>query len=328
MVDTRLEPAEKPTRTTLLALLTVYVIWSSTYLAIRVVVAELPPLLSGGARYLVAGLAMLLIARARGHVVPPPAAWGRAFVVGTLLFVVGNGFVSVAATSLGSGVIAVVCGMMPLWGAVLGPIFGVPASRREWAGLALGFVGVGVLATGGELRAAPAATALLLIAPLGWAVGSLLVRRWDVGKGMMGAATQTITGGATMVLLALALGERAPGAIALPTLGALAYLVLFGSLAGFAAYHHLLVHARPALAMSYAYVNPVLAVILGALLGGEAIGGHTVVGTAFIVGAVVTLVSRPRPANLPGPARTEDRPVRGEAVDVEPLEGTGSGRAR
>ena len=89
-------------------------IWSSTYLAIRVVVAELPPLLSGGARYLVAGLAMLLIARARGHVVPPPAAWGRAFVVGTLLFVVGNGFVSVAATSLGSGVIAVVCGMMPL----------------------------------------------------------------------------------------------------------------------------------------------------------------------------------------------------------------------
>lgn len=288
--------SERPSRTTLLALLTVYVIWSSTYFAIRVVVADLPPLLAGGARYLVAGLALLAIARAQGHVVPRLEAWGRASVVGVLLFVVGNGFVSIAARSLGSGVIAVVCGMMPLWGAVLGPLFGVPASRREWAGLVLGFLGVGVLATGGELRAAPAATALLLLAPAGWAVGSLLVRRWDVGKGVMGAATQTITGGVTMILLALALGERMPeAAVPLSTLGAMAYLVVFGSLAGFAAYHHLLVHARPALAMSYAYVNPVLAVILGAVLGGEAVGWHTVIGTAFIVGAVVTIVSRPRP---------------------------------
>jgi drug/metabolite transporter (DMT)-like permease len=92
-----------------------------------------------------------------------------------------------------------------------------------------------VLATGGELRAAPAATALLLLAPAGWAVGSLLVRRWDVGKGVMGAATQTITGGVTMILLALALGERMPEtAVPLSTLGAMAYLVVFGSLAGFA----------------------------------------------------------------------------------------------
>jgi drug/metabolite transporter (DMT)-like permease len=313
-------PGERPSRTTLLALFTVYVIWSSTYFAIRVVVADLPPLLAGGARYLVAGIAMLAIARAQGHVVPPPEAWARAFVVGILLFVVGNGFVSIAATSLGSGVIAVVCGMMPLWGAVLGPLFGVPASRREWAGLLLGFLGVGVLATGGELHAAPAATALLLLAPLGWATGSLLVRRWDVGEGMMGAATQTIAGGATLILLGLAIGERMHGEVPLSTLGAMAYLVVFGSLAGFAAYHYLLVHARPALAMSYAYVNPVLAVIIGAVLGGEAVGWHTVFGTTLIVGAVVTIVSRPRPtiaAPAPPSDDTTDAAVRA-AIEERP----------
>jgi drug/metabolite transporter (DMT)-like permease len=312
-------PGERTSRTTLLALFTVYVIWSSTYFAIRVVVADLPPMLAGGARYLVAGLAMLAIARVQGHVVPPLEAWGRAVVVGILLFVVGNGFVSIAATSLGSGVIAVVCGMMPLWGAVLGPLFGVPASRREWAGLVLGFLGVGVLATGGELRAAPAATALLLLAPLGWAIGSLLVRRWDVGKGMMGAATQTITGGTTMILLALAIGERMPTEVPLSTLGAMAYLVVFGSLAGFAAYHHLLVNARPALAMSYAYVNPVLAVILGAVLGGEAVGWHTIVGTTFIVGAVVTIVSRPRPTvAAPAPPSDVTTDVAARAIEETP----------
>jgi drug/metabolite transporter (DMT)-like permease len=281
-------------RSVLAALAAVYLIWSSTYFVIRLVVAHLPPFLAAGMRYLVAGLVMLVIARSQGHTVPDRRAWGRAFVVGILLFVVGNGFVSIAARSLGSGVIAVVCGMMPLWGAVLGPLFGVPASRREWAGLVLGFLGVAVLALGDELRAAPGATALLLVAPVGWAIGSLLVRRWDLGKGLMGAATQTILGGATILGLGLAMGERMPEVIPLETIGAMAYLIVAGSLVGFAAYHHLLVHARPALAMSYAYVNPVLAVILGAALGGEPVGAHTIAGTVLIVGAVVAIVSRPR----------------------------------
>lgn len=292
-------PSAATSRSTLLALLTVYVIWSSTYYAIRVAVAHVPPLVAGGLRYVIAGIVMLGIARWQGLVIPDRRAWLRALGVGILLFVVGNGFVSVAAQELGSGVIAVVCGMMPLWGAVLGPMFGVPASRREWAGLVLGFLGVAVLATGGELRAAPWATFLLLLAPIGWAIGSLLVRRLDVGKGMMGAATQTISGGTALVLVGLVLGERMPDEIPLEAIFALAYLVVFGSIAGFAAYHHLLVHARPALAMSYAYVNPVLAVAIGALLGGEAIGWHTLVGTTLIVGAVVAIVTRPRAAPAP-----------------------------
>lgn len=293
------QTAPQTSRTTLLALLSVYLIWSSTYLVIRNVVAVVPPLLAAGLRFILAGPAMLAIARAQGLPIPPPRAWGRALVVGILLFVVGNGFVSMASRSLGSGVIAVVCGMMPLWGAALGPLFGVPASRREWGGLVLGFLGVAVLATGGELRASPSATALVLLAPLGWAIGSLLVRRWDLGKGLMGAGTQTTMGGVAMLALAFARGEQVPSSIPLETALLLVYLVVFGSLVAFAAYNHLLVHARPALAMSYAYVNPVLAVILGAVLGGEPVGWHTIAGTLLIVAAVVTIMLRPRPAAAP-----------------------------
>jgi drug/metabolite transporter (DMT)-like permease len=289
-------------RATWVALLTVYVIWSSTYFAIRVAVEHVPPLLMGGLRYLVAGAALFAIARAQGLTVPEPRGWLRALGVGVLLFVVGNGFVAIASQHIGSGVVAVVCGTMPLWGAVMGPLFGVPASRREWAGMLLGSLGVAALALGDELRADAGATFLLLLAPVGWALGSLLVRRWDVGKGVMGAATQTIMGGVAMVLVGLTLGERLPASIPSSALAAMAYLVVFGSIAGFAAYNHLLVHARPALAMSYAYVNPVLAVLLGAFAGGEAVGWHTLAGLALIVGAVVAIVSRPRPAPAPQPA--------------------------
>lgn len=288
-------PKASLSRGVLASLASVYLIWSSTYFAIHVAVESIPPLVMGGARYVVAGLALYAIARAQGHVTPPLAAWARAAVAGVLLFVVGNGFVALASRHIGSGVIAVVCGMMPLWGAVLGPLFGVPASRREWAGLALGFVGVVALAFGGELRADLASTALLLLAPLGWAIGSLLVRRWDVGKGVMGAATQTIGGGAAMYLVGLALGESWPSDVPLRGWVSVGYLVVFGSVVGFAAYNHLLVHARPALAMSYAYVNPVLAVILGAAVGGESVSLHTVFGLALIVLAVVVIVTRPRP---------------------------------
>lgn len=295
------DPA-RTSRVTWLALLTVYVIWSSTYFAIRVAVQQVPPLLMGGLRYVVAGVALFVIARAQGLSPPPVRGWLRALVAGLLLFVVGNGFVSIASRHIGSGVVAIVCGTMPLWGAVMGPLFGARASKREWAGLLLGFVGVAMLALGDELRADGRATLLLLVAPVGWALGSLLVRRWDVGEGVMGAATQTIMGGVAMLVLGLALGERATESVPTSALVALAYLVVFGSIAGFAAYHHLLVHARPAVAMSHAYVNPVLAVVLGALAGGEEVGPHTVAGLALVVGAVMAIVGKPSSAPTAAPA--------------------------
>ncbi|AKF09715.1 drug/metabolite exporter YedA [Sandaracinus amylolyticus] len=274
----------------LVALALVYVIWSSTYLAIRVMVRELPPLATGGVRFVIAGAVLLAIQRARGVVLPTRREWIAAVPVGVLLFGVGNGFVMHAERSISSGIAAVVCGTTPLWAGVLGPIFGERATRREWLGMALGFAGVVVLSAGGDLTSDPIAAALLLIAPLGWAAGSLWARKLPVARGPSGAATQMIAGGVVMLAVGALSGEHAPEVISWSSAFAFVYLVVLGSLVGFSAYAHLLQNARPALAMSYAYVNPALAVLLGAVLGAEHVGLEVIAATALIVGAVVLLV--------------------------------------
>ncbi len=286
----------------LASLASVYLIWSSTYFAIHVVVQHLPPLLMGGVRYLVAGVLLLVLARGRGLSFPKAAAWGRAVPIALLLFVVGNGFVAMASSHISSGVIAVVCGTMPIWGALMGPFFGTKTTAREWLGLVVGFVGVAVLALGDELRADAQSTVLLLLAPIGWALGSLLVKKAALGEGMMGAATQTLSGGVLMIAVGLLRGETMQLPVPVEASVALVYLIFFGSVVGFTAYNHLLVHARPALAMSYAYVNPVLAVLLGASLGNEVITTTTLVGLVLIVLAVLAIVTKPRPS--PTPSRT------------------------
>lgn len=279
----------------LAALAAVYLIWSSTYFVIHVVVQFMPPLLTAGLRFVIAGLILLVLARGRGLAFPERAAWVRALPIGLLLFVCGNGFVSIASSHISSGVIAVVCGMMPIWGAVLGPLFGTKATPRELLGLIVGFVGVAVLAFGGALRADFLSTVLLLLAPLGWALGSLLVKKANLGEGMMGAATQTLLGGVLLTIVGAFRGESMTFPVPTTAVAALAYLIFFGSVIGFTAYNHLLLHARPALAMSYAYVNPVLAVLLGAWLGNESVTMTTLAALALIVLAVLAIVTQPRP---------------------------------
>lgn len=272
------------------ALALVYVIWSSTYLAIRVLVRDLPPFSTGGVRFVLAGLVLLGIQAARGVAWPTRREWLAAVPPGVLLFTVGNGLVMVSERSIASGIAAVVCGTTPLWAGVLGPIFGERATRREWIGMALGFAGVVVLAGGSDLRGDPLAAALLVLAPLGWAAGSLWSRRLPVARGPSGAATQMVAGGIAMLALAPLVGEQVPDAISIESALAFVYLTIFGSLVGFSAYAHLVQSTRPALAMSYAYVNPALAVVLGATLGAEHVGPEIVLATLLIVGAVVLLV--------------------------------------
>jgi drug/metabolite transporter (DMT)-like permease len=274
-----------------IALGLVYAIWSSTYFAIRVQVESLPPFLSGGARYVVAGAILLAFQRMRGKPLPTRSQWLRAIPIGALLFGIGNGLVASAERSIGSGVAAVVCGTTPLWAAVIGPLFGERATLREWMGMGLGFAGVCVLGLGGDLRADPIATTLLLLAPVGWAIGSLLARKLDSAPGASGAASQLVVGGAIMMLVGPVIGERWPtGEIPIAPLVALAYLTIFGSLVAFSAYHYVLTNARPAIAMSYAYVNPVLALALGASLGAEEVGPPVFVATAMIAGAVLLII--------------------------------------
>lgn len=279
----------RPTRL-FVALGLVYLIWSSTYFALRVVVTEVPPFLSGGARYFIAGVVLLAIQRARGAAMPTVRQWLWAIPIGALLFAIGNGLVASAERTIASGIAAVVCGTAPLWAGVVGPAFGAPATRREWLGMVLGFAGVVVLSLGDDLSGDPLAAALLLLAPIGWAVGSLWSRKLPLAEGASGAAAQMITGGAVMFALAPLAGESIPTSVSWGPILALGYLIVFGSLIAFSAYHYVLANARPALAMSNSYVNPVLALGLGAMLGAEPIGPEVLLATALIAGAVVLLV--------------------------------------
>jgi len=216
-----------------------------------------------------------------------------------LLFLGGNGFVAIAELSISSGGAAVVCAMMPLWTGVLAAITGEKPSAREWLSLVLGFVGVLVLMGGPSLAGEPLHVALLLLAPVSWALGSILARRipkTHATDTFMTSAMQMIVGGVVLVTAALATGEHLPAQSSAKAWLALLYLVVFGSLIAFTAYGWLLRNARPVVATSYAYVNPILAVLIGAALYGESVGVTTLIANVLIVGAIALALTRQRPA--------------------------------
>jgi len=277
-----------------IALALVYVIWGSTYLAMRYAVAGLPPLFMAGCRFVIAGTVLLAIAKARGVPMPTAREWRGAAIVGALFFLGGNGLVAIAERDLGSGLAAVVCATMPLWLAVLNVASGERPARREWLGLAIGFVGVVVLAGGADVRDNPWMTCVLALSPVSWAIGSFLARRVALPRGMAAAGAEMFAGGLILFAVAFASGERIPSAPPSSSVLALGYLIVAGSLLGFTAYAWLLANARPAVATSYAFVNPALAVGLGALVGGEAVGIETAAGTALIVASVALIVLRPK----------------------------------
>ncbi len=270
----------------------VYLIWGSTYLAISHVVEALPALLSAAARYLAAGSVLYGFLRARGAPAPSRRQWIHAIPVGGFLFLVGNGFVSLAEQHVSSGLAAVACAATPLFACVMALGLGERPSRIEWAGMATGFAGV-ILLAAGDLRAASASGALLLLAPVGWALGSVLSRRLALPAGTMAAATQMVTGGLVTLAAALAHDDRVPALIPGRAALALGYLAVVGSIVGFSAFTYLLRHTTTALAMSYAYVNPVIAVLLGAAFRGERPGvGMLAPGALVVLGVGVLAVGR------------------------------------
>jgi drug/metabolite transporter (DMT)-like permease len=282
------------------ALALVYVIWGSTYLAIRVAAVDLPPFGMAAARFVVAGGVMLGIAIRRGAAWPSARDWLRIVPVGVLFFVGGNGFVTLAEQPGGvsSGGAAVVCATMPLWVGVLGAFAGARPTLREWLALAIGFAGVVLLMGGPSLDGSTAQVALLVLSPIAWAAGSLLARRTkDIGGAhatLVGPALQMLVGGGGLAIAALVHGETIPAHVSTSSWLALAYLCVFGSLVGFTAFAWLIRNARPAVATSYAYVNPIVAVLLGAVLYGESLGASTVVANVLVALAVVIVLSRPR----------------------------------
>lgn len=270
------------------ALFAVYVIWGSTYLVMRIGLETVPPFLMGGARFVVAGVLLFGFLRLRGAPSPSAKEWGAAAKVGVLLLVAGNGFIALAEQSVSSSVAAMVVATMPLWMALLSSFTGQKPSRLEWVGLLLGFVGVALLRASGQLDAEPLMVLGLLLAPFCWALGSVWSKKLPLPKGAMATAAEMLTGGSAMLVISLARSERWIVPSARSSL-AVAFLVVFGSIVAFSSYGFLLRSTRPAIATSYAYVNPVVALFLGVVLGGEHAGPMTWVAAAIILAGVVIL---------------------------------------
>ncbi|HET8587512.1 MAG TPA: EamA family transporter [Candidatus Limnocylindria bacterium] len=305
------------------ALLTVYVVWGSTYLGIAVMIQSLPPLLAAGVRYLVAGGAVLvfLLARARVRRQPLERAglpqWRAAAIVGVLLLLGGNGFVVLAELRIPSGIAAVMISTVPIWMSILDAVVtGHRPSRLAVGGIVAGFVGVVILIApvSGGPAVDPVGIGLVVIATLTWAIGSIYARSAPMPRSaLLGTGMEMLSGGVALFLAGVLTGELPtfdPAGVTTASLLALAYLIVFGSIVAFSAYVWLLANAPISTASTYAYVNPVVAVILGAVILSEPITLRTVVAAVVIIAAVVAMVSgRPRGVE-------EGRPVP-EAASVE-----------
>jgi len=276
----------------LLALLALYFIWGSTYFAIRVAIDGFPPLLMAGSRFVLAGGALYLVLRARGAPRPAPREWRAGAVVGTLLCA-ANGLVTVAEQWVSSSVAAIIISSLPLWTVLVAAAWRERPTGGEVAGILLGLAGVAVLQSGGELRGEPLGAFLVVASTWCWALGSISSRRLPIPAGLMAPATEMLAGGVALTLAGLLRGERLVAAPGWPAAGAWLYLVVFGSLVGYSSYTYLLRHVRPALATSYAYVNPAVAVAIGAAAG-EPVGWRAMVALALILlgVAVVAAVKR------------------------------------
>jgi drug/metabolite transporter (DMT)-like permease len=272
------------------ALAAVYLIWSSTYLGMKVAIATFPPFVLGSLRFTLAGVLLLAWHLVRGGRLPRTREVLAALPVGLLLFIAGNGFVAIAQLEVASGVTAIVASTTPLWAALIGPLFGERAKAAEWIGVVLGIVGVALLGARAELGSSWGLTLVLLLAPVGWALGSLLARRNTQAPGLSAPSLHMLIGGVGMFVLSPLIGETWPTSISAEAWGIFAYLVVFGSLVAFTAFNWLLRNTRPSLALSYSYVNPALAVLLGVMLGQEPLYETTVAATAILAVAVAVVV--------------------------------------
>ncbi|MFJ3449531.1 drug/metabolite exporter YedA [Pseudomonas sichuanensis] len=272
------------------AFLALYLVWGSTYLFIRIGVESWPPLMMAGVRFVIAGSLLYGFLRWRGAPAPTWAQWRAAGAIGFLLLSCGNGGVTLAEhAGVASGVAALAVATVPLFTLVFGLLFGHRNSRLEWAGIALGLVGIGMLNMGSNLQASPMGAALILFAAAAWAFGSVWSKQLPLPQGAMASAAEMLVGGAALLIGSALCGERLTQMPTAAGWGALAYLVLFGSILAFSAYMYLLKHVRPAAATSYAYVNPAVAVLLGIVFAGEQIGAEECLAMAVIIGAVVLI---------------------------------------
>jgi drug/metabolite transporter (DMT)-like permease len=284
------------------ALAIVYVVWGSTYLGIDLAVRTIPPFLMASVRFWIAGALLFAWASRRGDRTDRPTArhWLSAFLIAAPMLAVGNAAVGWAEQTLDTGTASLIIASVPLWMALLDRVFYAQRlARAVVLGLVIGFAGVGLLvAPGGAGGAGSRAAFVLVFSSLAWAVGSLYSRQAQLPlRPQVAAAMQMLAGGLMLTVVAAASGELGrvhPGAISLESWLGLAYLVAAGSLLGFTAYMWLLRAAPTSLVGTYAYVNPVVAVLLGTAVLGEPLSWRTLVGGGIIVASVALIVRTPR----------------------------------
>jgi drug/metabolite transporter (DMT)-like permease len=300
----------------------IYLIWGSTYLGIRYAVETIPPLLMMGVRHFVAGALVYVWVRRRGTPAPDLRQWGYAVIAGVFLFLGGHGVLAWAEQKVPSGLAALLCATLPLWTVLLSRIDGSERKldMRAWAGLLLGFAGVALLIGPSALgqHFDLLATGAVLSSALLWAVGTSYTRAVRLpASTVLSAAMQMLSGGVMLLIMGLLAGESAKIHIASITARSalsLAYLIVFGSIIAFTVYIWLLTVSSPSRTSTYAYVNPVVAVLLGWAVAGEALGVRTLVATAVILGGVALVSTR----------RKQTPEVRQLAIAIEePCEATG-----
>ncbi|WP_159872151.1 MULTISPECIES: drug/metabolite exporter YedA [unclassified Raoultella] len=291
------------------ALFALYIIWGSTYFAIAVGVASWPPLMMAGIRFLSAGGLLIVYLLATGHRLPPRRPLLNAALIGILLLAVGNGFVTLAEHQhVPSGIAAVMVATVPLFTLCFSRFFGIATRKIEWLGIAIGLAGIILLNSGGNLSGNPWGALLILIGSMSWAFGSVYGSRIELPTGMMAGAIEMLAAGIVLMVASTLTGEKLTQMPSWSGIIAVAYLAIFGSLIAINAYMYLIRNVTPAVATSYAYVNPVVAVLLGTGFAGESLSltEWTALGVIIFAVVLVTL------GKYLFPARSEATPCKVE----------------
>jgi len=284
----------------LASLAATWIVWGSTYLAIRFALVSLPPFLQMASRFLVAGALLLAwMVLLRRAALPSARQWGHALLVGALMLGGGMGGTAYAEQTIGSGLVVAFIAIVPVMIVALDSLWGIRPGRRESAGIAIGLAGVLLLTQGSGFQASTAGLVAITIATAAWSLGSVLSQhRFPLAPGAVGFASEMLCGGAVLTVMGLAAGEvpvlrqnwpPQPAAIL-----AWLYLVVFGSLIAFNAYMYLLANVSAGLAASYTFVNPVIALALGVLWGAEVVSGFEWLAAGVVLTGVVVLLSSRR----------------------------------
>lgn len=278
-----------------LCLAATWVVWGSTYLAIKYALISFAPFLQMGTRFLFAGVLLAAWMRWRGAAWPSFVQWRNALVVGALMLGGGMGGTAHAEVSIGSGLVVAFIAVIPLLIALMNLVWGVKPSRLEAAGIALGLIGVLMLTQGSGFRASPAGLVAICIACVCWSLGSVLSQRsLPLAPGAMGFASEMICGGVVLMALSAMAGETFAWPPEPVAVAAWIYLVVFGSLVAFNAYMVLLAQAPAALASSYTFVNPVIAMVLGVWIANESVTRFEWYAVGVILAGVLLLLLKRR----------------------------------